>query len=238
MGCRGHDLRSVRAGRAALRRGARGGVRRRGRPHPEQAAVVDATVMRYGSLDTVINNGRRCRRARHCAAASASRSSGSTCWHRCTSPSANHHMQSAPDDGTPCAIVNIVRVRRAPSPGTAAHGEGGPAQPHAVARGRVGALSAGGHRGRAHPHRAGPPPLRGRGVDRGRGDGPRRTVRHPGGPGRGVPVARLPLASYVSGSALWLHGGGERPAFSTPPAADHGGPRCTGARPYAGAASS
>ena len=115
---------------------------------------------------------------------------------------ANAVMQTQAEGGS---IVNIASVSGAPP--VAGHrglrrGQGRPAQPHPDPRGRVGAEGAG-QRGdrRAHPHRAGAPPLRRRGGHRAPSARPSRSVawrRPPTSPTRAC-SSRPPLAGYVSG---------------------------------------
>ncbi|HLU43027.1 MAG TPA: SDR family oxidoreductase [Microthrixaceae bacterium] len=189
---------------------------------PEQAAaVVDATVMRYGSLDTVINNAGGAPPAD--AATASPRFSESIIRLNLLAPlhvaqRANHHMQSAPDDGTPRVIVNIASVSGVrPSPGTAAYGAAKAGllnltQSLAVEwapRVRVVAIVAGLIlTEQAHLHYGDE-----ESIARVAATVPAGRFGTPEDLAEACRWLASPLASYVSGSALWLHGGGERPAF-------------------------
>ena len=131
--------------------------------------------------------------------------------------SANAVMQGQSGGGSIIMIGSVSGTR--PSPGTAAYGaaKAGLHQPGHQPRGRVGPEGPGEQRrGRAGGDRRG----RGRAL---RGVPPRMAAV-----AATVPLRRMatpedvagaclflasPLASYVSGAALLLHGGGERPAF-------------------------
>ncbi len=189
---------------------------------PDQAAqLVDTAVDRYGRLDLVINNAGGAPPAE--AATASPRFSESIVRLNLLAPlhvaqRANHHFQQRPDHTDPGVIVNIASVSAVrPSPGTAAYGAAKAGllsltQSLAVEwapRTRVVAIVAGLiETEQAHLHY-----------------GDEAAVARVA---RTVPAGRLgtpedlaqacrwlgsPLASYVSGSAVWLHGGGERPAF-------------------------
>jgi len=90
------------------------------------AALVDATVDRFGRIDTVINNAGGAPPAD--AATASPRFSESIIRLNLLAPlhvaqRANFHMQAAPEDGRTNVIVNIASVSAVrPSPGTAAYG--------------------------------------------------------------------------------------------------------------------
>ena len=189
---------------------------------PEQAAaLVDATVERYGSVDTVINNAGG---APYVEAATASpRFSESIIRLNLLAPlhvaqRANHHMQAAADDGPQGVIVNIASVSAVrPSPGTAAYGAAKAGllsltQSLAVEwapKVRVAALVAGLiQTEQAHLHYGDDD-----GVARVAATVPAGRMGTPEDLAQACRWLASPLASYVSGSAIWLHGGGERPAF-------------------------
>lgn len=187
----------------------------------QAAALVDTAVERYGGLDLVINNAGGAPPAD--AATASPRFSESIVKLNLLAPlhvaqRANHHFQQRTDDDGPGVVVNIASVSAVrPSPGTAAYGAAKAGlmsltQSLAVEwapRTRVAAIVAGLiQTEQAHLHY-------------GDDDAIARVAAT-------VPAGRLgtpedlaqacrwlgsPLASYVSGSAIWLHGGGERPAF-------------------------
>jgi len=185
---------------------------------PEQAAaVVDAAVERHGTVDVVINNAGGAPEAD--AATASPRFSESIVRLNLLAPlhvaqRANHHMQA----GAGGVIVNIASVSGTrPSPGTAAYGaakaglinlteslavEWAPkVRVVGIVAGLIATEQAELHYGDA--------------------DAQARVAST-------VPAGRLgtpedlaqacrwltsPLASYVSGSSVWVHGAGERPAF-------------------------
>ena len=138
---------------------------------------------------------------------------------------ANRVMQAQDDGG---AIVNIASVSGTrPSPGTAAYGAAKAGllnltQTLAVEwapKVRVNAVDR-----RAHRHRAGPPVLRRRGHP-GRAWRPRSrwaAWARPDDVAAACLFLSSPAASYVTGAALPVHGGNERPAYLSArlPAAD------------------
>ena len=189
---------------------------------PEQAAaLVDATVDRFGSIDTVINNAGG---APYVEAATASpRFSESIVRLNLLAPlhvaqRANHHMQSSPEGGPQGVIVNIASVSGVrPSPGTAAYGAAKAGllsltQSLAVEwapKVRVAAIVAGLiQTEQAHLHYGDD-----EGIARVAATVPAGRMGTPEDLAQACRWLASPLASYVSGSAIWLHGGGERPAF-------------------------
>lgn len=189
---------------------------------PEQAAaVVDATVERFGRIDTAINNAGGAPPAD--AATASPRFSESIIRLNLIAPlhiaqRANHHMQSAPADGRSNTIINIASVSATrPSPGTAAYGaakagllslteslavEWAPkVRVAAVVAGLILTEQAELHYGDAD------------GVARVAATIPAGRLGTPEDLAQACRWLVSPLSSYVSGSAIWLHGGGERPAF-------------------------
>jgi NAD(P)-dependent dehydrogenase (short-subunit alcohol dehydrogenase family) len=185
---------------------------------PDQAAsLVDATVERHGRIDAVINNAGGAPAVD--AATASPRFSESIVRLNLLAPlnvaqRANHHMQAG-DGGVIVNIASVSAVR--PSPGTAAYGAAKAGllsltsslavewAPKVRVVGIVAGLIA---TEQAHLHY-------------GDDEAQARVAAT-------VPLGRLgtpedlaqacrwltsPLASYVSGSSVWLHGGGERPAF-------------------------
>lgn len=189
---------------------------------PDQAAaVVDATVERFGSIDTVINNAGGSPPAD--AATASARFSESIVRLNMLAPlhiaqRANHHMQSAPDDGRQRVIVNISSVSAVrPSPGTAAYGAAKAGllsltQTLAVEwapKVRVVAIVA----GMIHTEQADLFYGDAASIARVEQTVPAGRLGTPDDLAEACRWLASPLASYVSGSAIWLHGGGERPAF-------------------------
>jgi NAD(P)-dependent dehydrogenase (short-subunit alcohol dehydrogenase family) len=189
---------------------------------PEQAhALVDAAVERYGGLHTVINNAGGAPAAD--AATASPRFSESIIRLNLLAPlhvaqRANHHMQAAPRDGEQRVIVNIASVSAVrPSPGTAAYGAAKAGllsltQSLAVEwapQVRVAAIVAGLIRTeQAHLHYGDEDS-----IARVAATVPAGRLGTPDDLAEACRWLASPLASYVSGSAIWLHGGGERPAF-------------------------
>lgn len=194
---------------------------------PEQAAaVVDATVDTFGGLDLVVNNAGGAPPAD--AATASPRFSESIVRLNLLAPlhvaqRANHHMQSLHGPGTDDAegqgvIVNITSVSATrPSPGTAAYGAAKAGllnltQSLAVEwapRVRVAAIVAGLIRTeQAHLHYGDDDA-----IERVAATVPAGRLGTPDDLAEACRWLGSPLASYVSGSAIWLHGGGERPAF-------------------------
>jgi len=185
---------------------------------PEQAdTLVDACVDRFGRLDAVINNAGG---APYAEAATASpRFSESIIRLNLLAPlhvaqRANHHMQAG-DGGV---IVNIASVSATrPSPGTAAYGaakagllnltstlavEWAPkVRVAAIVAGLIETEQAGLHYGDAEA------------IARVAATVPAGRMGTPEDLAQACRWLSSPLASYVSGTAIWLHGGGERPAF-------------------------
>lgn len=189
---------------------------------PEQAAaLVDETVNRFGRLDTVINNAGGAPPAD--AATASPRFSESIIRLNLLAPlhvaqRANHHMQAAPDDGRSNVIVNIASVSATrPSPGTAAYGAakaGLLSLTESLAvewapKVRVAAIVAGlilTEQAELHYGDEA-------GVARVAATVPAGRLGTPEDLAQACRWLASPLSSYVSGSAIWLHGGGERPAF-------------------------
>lgn len=189
---------------------------------PEQAAeLVDETVRRFGRLDTVINNAGGAPPAD--AATASPRFSESIVRLNLLAPlhvaqRANHHMQQAPEDGRSNTIINIASVSATrPSPGTAAYGaakagllslteslavEWAPkVRVTAIVAGLILTEQAEMHYGDEA------------GVARVAATVPAGRLGTPEDLAQACRWLASPLSSYVSGSAIWLHGGGERPAF-------------------------
>ncbi|MCB1012744.1 MAG: SDR family oxidoreductase [Microthrixaceae bacterium] len=185
---------------------------------PDQAAgVVDATVERFGRIDTVINNAGGAPPAD--AATASPRFSESIVKLNLLAPlhvaqRANHHMQQG-DGGV---IVNIASVSATrPSPGTAAYGaakagllnltsslavEWAPkVRVVAVVAGLIETEQAELHYGDAES------------IERVAATIPAGRLGTPEDLAQACRWLTSPAAGYVSGSAIWLHGGGERPAF-------------------------
>lgn len=196
---------------------------------PESAAsVVDTAVERFGRLDAVVNNAGG---APYADAATASpRFSESIIRLNLLAPlhvaqRANHHLQQG-DGGV---IVNIASVSGTrPSPGTAAYGaakagllnltqslavEWAPkVRVVAVVAGLIATEQAELHYGdEAAQARVAATVPAGR-------------LGTPDDVAEACRWLTSPLASYVSGSAVWVHGGGERPAYLDAVAADPTGP--------------
>jgi NAD(P)-dependent dehydrogenase (short-subunit alcohol dehydrogenase family) len=185
---------------------------------PEQAgALVDATVQRHGRLDVVVNNAGGAPPAD--AATASGRFSEAIVRLNLLAPlhvaqRANHHMQAG-DGGV---IVNIASVSATrPSPGTAAYGaakagllnltstlavEWAPkVRVVAVVAGMIETELAEMHYGDAEA------------LARVAATVPLGRMGTPEDIAQACRWLSSPLASYVSGTAVWLHGGGERPAF-------------------------
>jgi NAD(P)-dependent dehydrogenase (short-subunit alcohol dehydrogenase family) len=185
---------------------------------PEQAAaVVDAAVDRHGRLDAVVNNAGGAPAAD--AATASPRFSESIVRLNLLAPlhvaqRANHHMQQG-DGGV---IVNIASVSGTrPSPGTAAYGaakagllsltqslavEWAPkVRVVGIVAGLIATEQAELHYGDAEAQArvAATVPLGRLGT--------------PEDLAQACRWLTSPLASYVSGSAVWVHGGGEAPAY-------------------------
>ncbi len=189
---------------------------------PDQAAdLVDTTVERLGGLDLVINNAGGAPPAD--AATASARFSESIIKLNLLAPlhvaqRANHHFQQRPDGTDPGVIVNIASVSGVrPSPGTAAYGAAKAGllsltQSLAVEwapRTRVAAIVAGMiQTEQAHLFYGDEA-----GIARVAATVPAGRLGTPEDLAQACRWLGSPLASYVSGSAIWLHGGGERPAF-------------------------
>ena len=185
---------------------------------PEQAAaLVDATVDRFGRVDVVVNNAGGAPAAD--AATASPRFSESIVRLNLMAPlhvaqRANHHMQAG-DGGV---IVNISSVSGTrPSPGTAAYGaakagllnltstlavEWAPkVRVVAIVAGMILTEQAELHYGDEAA------------VERVARTVPAGRLGTPEDLAQACRWLSSPLAPYVSGSTVWLHGGGERPAF-------------------------
>lgn len=189
---------------------------------PDQAAaVVDATVEQFGSIHTVINNAGGAPPAE--AATASPRFSESIIRLNLLAPlhiaqRANHHMQLQRSADDPGVIVNIASVSAVrPSPGTAAYGAAKAGllsltQSLAVEwapRVRVTGIIAGLIRTeQAHLHYGDDAA-----VDRIASTIPAGRLGTPDDLAEACRWLASPQASYVSGTSIWLHGGGERPAF-------------------------
>lgn len=181
------------------------------------AAVVDATVERFGRIDVVINNAGGAPPAD--AATASPRFSESIVRLNLLAPlhvaqRANHHMQLG-DGGV---IVNIASVSGTrPSPGTAAYGaakagllnltsslavEWAPkVRVVAVVGGLIATEQAALHYGDAQAQ------------ERVAASVPAGRLGTPEDLAQACRWLISPLSGYVNGTAVWLHGGGERPAF-------------------------
>lgn len=199
----------------------------------EAAAVVDTTVERHGGLDLVINNAGGAPPAD--AATASPRFSESIIRLNLLAPlhvaqRANHHMQQQFGPGTPApgrtgVIVNVASVSaQRPSPGTAAYGAakaGLLSLTESLAvewapRVRVVAVVAGLIRTeQAHLHYGDDAA-----IERVAATIPAGRLGTPDDLAEACRWLGSPLASYVSGSAIRLHGGGERPAFLDAVASD------------------
>jgi NAD(P)-dependent dehydrogenase (short-subunit alcohol dehydrogenase family) len=183
----------------------------------QAAALVDAAMERFGRLDVVVNNAGGAPPAD--AATASPRFSESIVRLNLMAPlhvaqRANHHMQQA-DGGVIINIASVSAVR--PSPGTAAYGaakagllsltsslavEWAPkVRVAAVVAGLIETEQAGLHYGDAEA------------IARVAATVPLGRLGTPEDLAQACRWLSSPLASYVSGSAVWLHGGGERPAF-------------------------
>ncbi len=186
---------------------------------PEQAAaVVQAAVERFGRLDVLVNNAGG---APHAEAATASpRFSESIVRLNLLAPlnlaqSANAVMQKQESGGSIVNIASVSAIR--PSPGTAAYGAAKAGllsltQTLAVEwapKVRINAITAGMIRTeQAHLHygdEAGVAAVA-RTVPLGR-------LGLPEDVGDACLFLASPMASYISGASILLHGGGEKPAF-------------------------
>jgi NAD(P)-dependent dehydrogenase (short-subunit alcohol dehydrogenase family) len=182
---------------------------------------VDATVDRFGRIDTLINNAGGAPPAD--AATASPRFSESIIRLNLLAPlhvaqRANFHMQAAPEDGRTNVIVNIASVSAVrPSPGTAAYGaakagllsltqslavEWAPkVRVTGVIAGLILTEQAELHYGDEDA------------VARAAATVPAGRLGTPEDLAQACRWLASPLASYVSGTSIWLHGGGERPAF-------------------------
>jgi len=186
---------------------------------PEQVrALVEATTRRHDRLDVLVNNAGG---APFAEAATASprfheamiQLNLTSCLH--CAQAANAVMQQQPEGG---AIVNITSVSGIrPSPGTAAYGAAKAGllsltQTLAVEwapKVRVNAITLGMVRTeQAHLHYGDEA-----GIARVAATVPLGRLAVPADVGNAVLFLCSPLASYVSGASLLLHGGGEAPAF-------------------------
>ena len=183
----------------------------------QAAALVDATVDRHGRIDAVINNAGGAPAAD--AATASPRFSESIVRLNLLAPlhvaqRANHHMQAGPGG----VIVNISSVSgMRPSPGTAAYGAAKSGlisltsslavewAPKVRVVGVIAGLIA---TEQAHLHYGDE-----QGQARVAATVPAGRLGTPEDLAQACRWLTSPLASYVSGSSVWVHGGGERPAF-------------------------
>lgn len=187
----------------------------------EAAMVVDTTVEEFGAIDTVINNAGGSPHAE--AATASSRFSESIIRLNLLAPlhiaqRANHYMQDAGPERNEQVIINIASVSATrPSPGTAAYGAAKAGllnltQTLAIEwapRVRVAAIVAGMIlTEQAHLHYGDET-----GVAQVAATVPAQRLGSPDDVAQACAYLTSPAASYVSGSAIWLHGGGENPAF-------------------------
>jgi NAD(P)-dependent dehydrogenase (short-subunit alcohol dehydrogenase family) len=185
---------------------------------PDQAAaLVDETVERFGRIDAVINNAGGAPPAD--AATASPRFSESIVRLNLLAPlhvaqRANHHMQGG-DGGVVVNIASVSGTR--PSPGTAAYGaakagllnltgslavEWAPkVRVVAVVGGLIETEQAELHYGDDES------------IARVAATVPAGRLGTPEDLAQACRWLTSPLSSYVSGSSIWLHGGGERPAF-------------------------
>lgn len=189
---------------------------------PDQAAaVVDAAVEQFGGLDLVVNNAGGAPPAE--AATASPRFSESIIRLNLLAPlhvaqRANHHFQQRPDGADAGVIVNVASVSAVrPSPGTAAYGAAKAGllsltQSLAVEwapKVRVCGIVAGLiETEQAHLHYGDD-----EAIARVAGTVPAGRLGTPEDLAQACRWLGSPLSSYVSGTSIWLHGGGERPAF-------------------------
>jgi len=185
---------------------------------PEQAAqLVDSTVKEFGGIDLVINNAGGAPPAD--AATASPRFSDSIVRLNLLAPlhvaqRANMHMQA----GSGGVIINIASVSATrPSPGTAAYGaakagllslteslavEWAPkVRVAAIIAGLIQTEQAELHYGDQES------------IERVAQTVPMGRLGTPADLAEACRWLSSPLASYVTGTAIWLHGGGEKPAF-------------------------
>jgi len=185
---------------------------------PDQAAAaVDATVDRHGRIDVAINNAGGAPMAD--AATASPRFSESIIRLNLLAPlhiaqRANHYMQ----EGDGGVIINIGSVSGTrPSPGTAAYGAAKAGLLNLTStlavewapKVRVVAIVGGLIRTElAHLHYGDD-----EAIHRVEETIPAARMGTPEDLAQACRWLSSPLSSYISGSAVWLHGGGERPAF-------------------------
>ena len=186
---------------------------------PEQVhALVEATTSRHGRLDVLVNNAGGAPFAEaatasprfHEAMIRLNLTSGLHC-----AQAANAVMQEQPEGGAIVHITSVSGIR--PSPGTAAYGAAKAGllsltQTLAVEwapKVRVNAITVGMVRTeQAHLHYGDEA-----GIARVAATVPLGRLATPQDVGNACLFLCSPLASYVSGASLLLHGGGEAPAF-------------------------
>ncbi|MFI5780122.1 SDR family oxidoreductase [Nocardia sp. NPDC051570] len=183
-------------------------------------ALIDAVVDRHGRLDHVVNNAGG---APFAPAATASRNFHAKIVELnllaplLVSQAANRVMQSQSGGGSIVMISSVSGHR--PSPGTAAYGAAKAGLDNLVAslavewapRVRVNSIVVGlVHTERSHLHYGDEA-----GIAAVADTVPLGRLATPEDIGRVAAFLASPLADYISGAALTVHGGGERPAFLT-----------------------
>ena len=180
------------------------------RRHEQLEALVNAVIERCGRLDVLVNNAGG---APHAEAATASpRFHESIIALNLTSALhaaqlANRVMQQQEDGGSIINIASVSTIR--PSPGTAAYGAANSLAVEWGPKVRINAIIAGlveTEQSHLHYGDAEGVAAVGRTIPLGR-------MAVPGDIGDACLFLASPLASYISGSSIAVHGGGEKPAF-------------------------